>query len=132
VELPSRAEVVVVGAGVAGLACARRLSRAGVETLVIEAADDVGGRVRTDRVDGFRCDRGFQVLNPYYPEVRRVLDVARLRLQPFPAGVSVAVGGRQRMLADPRRTAPAAWPRVVAALASGDLGSRRELAAFAR
>ena len=131
-ELPTRAEVVVVGAGVAGLACARRLSRAGVETLVVEAADGVGGRVRTDRVDGFRCDRGFQVLNPYYPEVRRVLDVARLRLQPFPAAVSIAVGGRHRLLADPRHTSPAAWPRVAAALASGDLGSRRELAAFAR
>jgi phytoene dehydrogenase-like protein len=57
------ADVVVVGAGLAGLACARRLTRAGVSTTVAEAGDGVGGRVRTDRVDGMLLDRGFQVHN---------------------------------------------------------------------
>ena len=61
------ADVVVVGAGLAGLACATTLLRAGLDVVVVEASDAVGGRVRTDVVDGFRLDRGFQVLNTGYP-----------------------------------------------------------------
>src|SRR5919199_6877965 len=97
------AEVVVVGAGLAGLACARRLDASGVAVTVLEAEDRVGGRVRTDVVDGFRCDRGFQLLNPAYPEVRRVLDLHALRLRPLPAGVGVAIGDRRRPVTDPPR-----------------------------
>ena len=67
------ADVIVVGAGVAGLAAAAALARAGVDTLVLEASDGVGGRVRTDEVDGHLLDRGFQVFLPAYPEARRVL-----------------------------------------------------------
>jgi phytoene dehydrogenase-like protein len=63
-------DVVVVGAGLAGLQSARRLERLGLRVTVLEAGDAVGGRVRTDKVDGFLCDRGFQVLNPSYPAVR--------------------------------------------------------------
>jgi phytoene dehydrogenase-like protein len=74
---------------VAGLRCAALLARAGRDVRVWEASDDVGGRIRTDRVDGFLCDRGFQVLNPAYPELSRALDVAGLRLRPFGAGVAV-------------------------------------------
>lgn len=59
--------VIVVGGGLAGLSAAARLHRAGIGTTVLEAGDDVGGRVRTDVVDGFRLDRGFQVLLPAYP-----------------------------------------------------------------
>ena len=71
--MSSDAPVIVVGAGLAGLACAQRLSRAGVEVVVLEASDGVGGRVRTDVVDGYRCDRGFQLLNPSYPALPHVL-----------------------------------------------------------
>ncbi len=125
------AEVVVVGAGLAGLACARRLAAAGVPVTVFEAAGAPGGRVRTDLVDGFRCDRGFQLINPAYPEIRRVLDVRALRLRPLPAGVVVAAGDRRRLLADPRRTPPARLPRAVAG-ALGTVRSPAEVAAFAR
>ena len=59
-------DVVVIGAGLAGLRCATLLARAGRDVVVLDAADEVGGRQRTDRVDGFLLDRGFQVVNPAY------------------------------------------------------------------
>ncbi len=95
--------VVVVGAGLAGLACARRLVEARVPVLVLEASDGVGGRVRTDVVEGFLLDRGFQVLLTAYPEARRVLDLAALALRPFYPGALVNVRGRFHRAADPWR-----------------------------
>lgn len=68
----SDAEVVIVGAGLAGLATARHLAAAGVSAKVYEASDDVGGRVRTDLVDGYVLDRGFAVFIEGYPEQRRM------------------------------------------------------------
>ena len=68
-DLPDRAQVVVVGAGLAGLCAATALTRAGADVIVLEASDGIGGRVRTDVVDGFLLDRGFQVLLTGYPEV---------------------------------------------------------------
>ena len=68
-----RFDVIVVGAGLAGLTAARELRRAGRSVVVLEASDGVGGRVRTDRVDGHLVDRGFQVLFPAYPAYRRQL-----------------------------------------------------------
>jgi len=97
------APVVVIGAGLAGLACARRLAGAGVPVRVLEASDGVGGRVRTDEVEGFLLDRGFQVLLTAYPEARRVLDLAALELEPFYPGALVHVGGRFHRAADPWR-----------------------------
>ncbi|MGO8966424.1 MAG: NAD(P)/FAD-dependent oxidoreductase [Mycobacterium sp.] len=88
--MPSdEADVLVIGAGLAGLRCAGVLAAAGRDVKVLEQGDDVGGRIRTDSIDGFLCDRGFQVLNPAYPELDRAVDVAALRLQPFGAGVAV-------------------------------------------
>ncbi|MEU8361204.1 NAD(P)/FAD-dependent oxidoreductase [Nonomuraea sp. NPDC048882] len=84
-----RAPVIVVGAGMAGLACAVRLHEAGVPVRVLEASDGVGGRVRTDIVDGFRLDRGYQVFNTAYPEARRVLDIDALDVRPFASGMIV-------------------------------------------
>lgn len=127
----SRADVVVVGAGLAGLACAQRLTQRGVDVVVLEASDAVGGRVRTDAVNGFLCDRGFQLINPAYPEVRRVLDLPALRLQPLPAAVVVATGNSRRTLADPRR-AVTMLPKVAGSLLRGGIGSLREQAAFGR
>jgi protoporphyrinogen oxidase len=75
-------EVLIIGAGLAGLSCARRLRELGIPYQIFEASDDVGGRVRTDHIDGFRLDRGFQVLLTAYAEARRVLDYATLDLRP--------------------------------------------------
>lgn len=77
------ADVIVIGAGLSGLACALTLKDKGLEPLVIEAADGIGGRVRTDQREGFLLDRGFQVLQTWYPEARAFLDYGRLDLRPF-------------------------------------------------
>lgn len=71
--------------------------------MLLEAAERVGGRVRTDVIDGFRCDRGFQLLNPAYPAVRRWVDVEALALQRFSPGVLVRASEGFRVLADPVR-----------------------------
>ena len=96
-------DVLVVGAGLAGLCCARELERHGVDVQVLDRADAIGGRVRTDEVDGFLLDRGFQVLLTSYPEVRRTLDLERLSPRPFYAGALVRYGGRFSRFADPVR-----------------------------
>jgi phytoene dehydrogenase-like protein len=94
---------VIIGAGPAGLACAWRLTQLGRRCLILEAADDVGGRVRTDLVDGFRLDRGFQVLLSSYPQTARVVDFDRLDLRPFKAGAIVRRAGRFHRAFDPLR-----------------------------
>ena len=96
-------KVVVVGAGLAGLACARILHERGIEVTVHEASDGVGGRVRTDRVDGFLLDRGFQVLFTSYPAAKRLLDVNALDLRTFDPGAIIASGPRLHVLSDPLR-----------------------------
>lgn len=99
----SDAEVIIIGAGLAGLCCARRLQEEGVPFLLLEAADAAGGRMRTDEVEGFLLDRGFQVLFTAYPEATRTLDYAGLDLKPFYPGALVRHGGRFHRLADPWR-----------------------------
>lgn len=94
--------VIVVGAGAAGLACARTLAAGGLEPIVLERGPEPGGRVRTDEVEGFLLDHGFQVLPRGYPEARRLLDFHRLDLHDFSRGAIVRSDGRFRRVADPR------------------------------
>ncbi len=96
-------DVVIVGGGAAGLVCARDLNRAGVEVTLVEASDGLGGRVRSDRVDGFTLDRGFQILLTAYPQVRQRLDVAALELGRFAPGALVRTDAGMVRLSDPLR-----------------------------
>jgi phytoene dehydrogenase-like protein len=96
-------QTIIIGAGLAGLTCARALQAAGRECVVVEAGDDVGGRVRTDAVDGFLLDRGFQVFLTAYPEARRWLDYGALDLRPMTPGALVWKGGARHRVSDPFR-----------------------------
>jgi phytoene dehydrogenase-like protein len=120
-------DVVIIGAGLAGLVAARTLCGAALDVVLLEAQDGPGGRVRTDRVDDLLLDRGFQLLNPSYPQAPRTFDLRGLRLQSFEAGAMVAHGERRHVVADPRR-----MPKDALGALLLPLGSLREKAAFAR
>lgn len=120
-------DVVVVGAGLAGLRCAARLAGSGLDVVVLEAADVVGGRQRTDEVDGFLLDRGFQVLNPAYPAVHRWVDTDHLVLRRFGAGLLVRRDDGLAELDHPLRR-----PRGVPATLRSGLLRPRDVAALAR
>jgi phytoene dehydrogenase-like protein len=125
--------VAVVGGGLAGLVAARRLADRGIDVTLFEATDRLGGRVGSDRVDGFTLDRGFQVLFPAYPAARRELDLDALDLRSFTPGAVLARPGTRSILADPfrdrRALAPTLFNREVT---TGDklrvLSLRRDLA----
>ena len=119
-------DVVIVGGGLAGLTCARRLQADGVDCTVLEASDGVGGRVRTDEVEGFRLDRGFQVLLTAYPAAKRWLDYERLELQRFSAGARVWCEGRMHRVSDPWREPGALWDTLRAPV--GSLGDKLRIA----
>ncbi len=128
--LPTRADVVVVGAGLAGLAAARVLCDAGRSVVVLEASDGVGGRVRTDVVDGFRLDRGFQVLLTAYPEAQSQLDLDALELRSFLPGSLVWTGERPYAVGDPLRKPSLLLPSAVAPI--GSIADKVRLAALLR
>jgi phytoene dehydrogenase-like protein len=129
VSQPVSVDVVIVGGGLAGLAAARRLDRAGVNWLLVEAADRIGGRVATDVVDGWRLDRGFQVLNTAYPRVPALVDVDALDMRYFTSGVLVRRGPGLHRLENPLRQ-PRSVPKTLTS-GVGSLGDRLKFAALA-
>ena len=103
-------DVVVVGAGLAGLRAAGLLHARGLDVVLLDAADRPGGRMATDVIDGFRCDRGFQVLNTSYPALRAAADLDALRLCAFEPGAAVrGADGRLHVLAHPVRRPGLIW-----------------------
>jgi phytoene dehydrogenase-like protein len=124
--MSTRPDILIVGGGLAGLCCARALHDKGARFQILEAADGVGGRVRTDVVDGYLLDRGFQVLLTAYPEAKRVLDYGRLELKPFAPGAVSWYAGRMNKLIDPWRT-PGAWKEALRS-EFGTLGDKLRIA----
>ena len=115
-------DAIIVGAGLAGLSCARRLAAAGIPFVILEADRRIGGRIKTDRVDGFLLDHGFQVLQTAYPEARRYLDYNQLDLKPFAPGAIIRTEDKFHIIADPRRRPQHLWSTSTAPI--GTLGDR--------
>ena len=106
-------DVVVAGAGLAGLTAARSLAAGGATVACLEAADRVGGRVATRTVEGFTLDRGFQVLFTGYPAVRRELDLEALSLRRFAPGATIAAPNHRSTLSDPLGDPTGAVPTLL-------------------
>lgn len=111
--------IVIIGAGIAGLTCAKYLKDKGIEALILESSDAVGGRVRTDIVDGFSLDRGFQVLLTSYPEAAKLLNYNDLQFKSLPSGARIRNGNDFFVMPNPLKnvwTAPQALSSPVGSL----------------
>jgi len=109
-----RQRVIIVGAGLSGLSCARRLQQHEIPLLVLDASDDIGGRIRSDQRHGFVLDRGFQVFLTSYPEAQRLLDYDGLDLRRFNPGAIVRFQGDFFELGDPWRSPRSLFSTLVA------------------
>jgi glutaredoxin-related protein len=120
-------EVVIVGAGLAGLTAARYLQRAGIQILLLEGADRVGGRVTSDLVDGFILDRGFQVINPAYPEVQALKVLDNLEFKSINPAIRYSREVGDLIVGDPRNSL-----RHLGSLLSRSSGATSQKLAFLR
>ena len=107
-------DVIIVGAGMAGLAAAVHLHRQGRKVLLLEASDRAGGRIKTDSHEGFLLDRGFQVLLTAYPETQTLLNYTDLKLKKMLPGATVLYDGGSFEIADPFRRPSAAFATLFA------------------
>lgn len=121
------ADVIVIGAGVAGLRCARALEDAGLQVLTVDAGQTVGGRIRSSRIDGFTCDWGLMTVNPQMPAVRRWVDLARLDLRLPLAALLVRRTDGPQLVGDPRRA-----PRLLPSMVRSRMISATDLTALVR
>jgi len=96
-------EVLIVGAGLAGLSAAIHLEAAGVEVTIIESSDRAGGRVASDVIDGFICDRGFQLINAQYPALQELNVISEFDFIEAPRVIEVSLGDRRHVIGDPRQ-----------------------------
>ena len=97
------AEVLIVGAGLAGLSAALSLQAAGKDVLVVESSDRAGGRVASDLIDGFICDRGFQLINARYPALQELDVIKELDFIQAPRVIEVSLGEKRHPIGDPRQ-----------------------------
>ena len=96
-------KIYIIGAGVAGLVAAKVLEDQGFYPTIIEVTERVGGRVKTDIVDGYQLDHGFQVLLTAYPAAQKHLNFEALELQGFLPGATIFNKGKQKTIGDPLR-----------------------------
>lgn len=108
-------KIHIIGAGVSGLIAAKILEQHGYAPIILEASDRVGGRLKTDIIDGFQLDHGFQVLLSSYPEAKKHLDFKKLNLQEFKSGSKIFVNGQVKTIGDPTRD----WTVLFSTLFSG-------------
>ncbi|MEL7020651.1 MAG: NAD(P)/FAD-dependent oxidoreductase [Bacteroidota bacterium] len=105
--------VIIIGGGLAGLTAARTLQEKNISFQLLEATDRVGGRIKTDVIDGFRLDHGFQVLLQAYPETKRWLNYEQLQLRSFlPGAVLLKKNGKQDRIGDPLRDISSLFPTL--------------------
>jgi phytoene dehydrogenase-like protein len=98
-----KSEVLIVGAGLAGLNAAIHLQAAGVDVTIIESSDRAGGRVASDVIDGFICDRGFQLINAQYPALEELNIVSELDFIAAPRVIEVCLQDGHHPIGDPRQ-----------------------------
>lgn len=110
--------ITIIGAGVAGLTAAVYLRKKGFKIQILEASDRAGGRVKTDKIDGFLLDRGFQVFLDSYPEAKKILNYDELNLKKFLPGATVLYDGGQFEIADPFRRPTALFSTLFAPVGS--------------
>ena len=121
----SNSEVLIVGAGLAGLNAAIQLEAAGTDVRIIEGSDRAGGRVATDVIDGFICDRGFQLINSQYPALQELDVIKELDFIAAPRVIEVALGNKRHPIGDPRQT-----PRTALNSATGTIIEKLALLKF--
>lgn len=119
-------QVIIVGAGLAGLACGLHLQKQSIPFIILESSDAPGGRIRTDEVDGFLLDRGFQILLTEYPEAKKVFDYDKLNLKRFSPGALVRLGKKFHRVSDPFREPDKAIETLFAPI--GTLGDKMNIA----
>ncbi len=109
-------KIHIIGAGISGLVAAQTLEKAGFSPTIIESTDSVGGRVKTDLVDGYQLDHGFQVLLTSYPAGQKFLDYEALELQNFLPGAAIFTDGKENQIGDPLRDFSLLFPTVFSSL----------------
>jgi len=114
----SDVSIHIIGAGVSGLIAAQVLENNGYRPVIIEATDRVGGRLKTDIIENYQLDHGFQVLLTSYPAARKYLDFEALELQQFLPGASIFKEGKQAVLGDPLRNISLLFPTLFSGIGS--------------
>ena len=109
-------KIHIIGAGISGLVAVQTLEKAGFSPTIIESTDSVGGRVKTDMVDGYQLDHGFQVLLTSYPAAQKFLDYDALELQNFLPGAAIFTDGKENQIGDPLREFSLLFPTVFSSL----------------
>lgn len=110
--------ITIIGAGISGLTAAVYLHKKGFKIQILEVSNRVGGRIKTDLVNGFRLDQGFQVLLTEYPETKSLLDYDKLNLKRFLPGATVLYDGGKFEIADPFRRPSAMFSTLFAPVGS--------------